>query len=746
MKYLLFSFLIFSGFRSCSQRGQMINGGFEQLNSQGKAVGWKYLSPEEQKTYSVELDSLVKVEGKRSISITKTSNEIPFGSVNHKISQTFEGSEIQLTGYLKTQDVSSSAGFWMRIDGTEGTIAFENMQKQNLKGTNDWKEYTITLPYDSQKARTITFGTLLAGTGKIWIDDLRIFIDGKPIEQAKVKTIVLSKVDADTAFAKRSGIDTIMLKKQQVANLAMLCEVWGFLKYHHPNVAKGKFNFDAELFRVMPFVVKASTNAELSKALEVWVDKLGKPELQVCKSCNIETGGNTAYKPDYGDIFNPAILSQSLVEKLLYILNNHNSGDQYYIKMAPNIGNPIFQNEKGYPWMAYPDEGYRLLCLFRYWNMVQYFFPAKHLIGRDWNQVLKEFISRFVLAANQKDYTLTALAMISDIHDTHANIGSYNQALENYRGTNAFPFQAKFIENKLTVTGYYLDEPELKQKVKIGDVIQRIDGESIDQLIKKYLPITAASNYTTQLRDMPKNYLLRTNKQSVLIEISREGKTQTITMETTELQKLNKLIDYDPDPKAPACKLMEGQIGYLFPGKYKNKDLPEIEKLFINTKGIVVDMRCYPSDFMPFTFVPFIKTVDSWFVRLTNGSLEQPGLFRTTSPLGTPGRNVYRGKVVVIVNELTQSQAEYTTMAFQSSPNVTVIGSTTAGADGDVSSIILPGNISTMISGIGVLYPDGTETQRKGVKINCIVHPTLNGIKAGRDELLEKAVAIINTN
>jgi C-terminal processing protease CtpA/Prc len=98
---------------------------------------------------------------------------------------------------------------------------------------------------------------------------------------------------------------------------------------------------------------------------------------------------------------------------------------------------------------------------------------------------------------------------------------------------------------------------------------------------------------------------------------------------------------------------------------------------------------------------------------------------------------------VVIVNEESQSQAEYTTMAFQSADNVTVIGSTTAGADGNVSTIALPGGISTLISGLGILYPDGTETQRKGVKIDVVVKPTIEGIKAGRDELLEKAKSII---
>jgi C-terminal processing protease CtpA/Prc len=85
-------------------------------------------------------------------------------------------------------------------------------------------------------------------------------------------------------------------------------------------------------------------------------------------------------------------------------------------------------------------------------------------------------------------------------------------------------------------------------------------------------------------------------------------------------------------------------------------------------------------------------------------------------------------------------------MAFRAGDNVTVIGSTTAGADGNTSKIHLPGGLLTMISGIGVYYPDGTETQRIGIVPDVEVKPTIKGIKEGRDELLEKAIKIINNN
>jgi hypothetical protein len=49
-----------------------------------------------------------------------------------------------------------------------------------------------------------------------------------------------------------------------------------------------------------------------------------------------------------------------------------------------------------------------------------------------------------------------------------------------------------------------------------------------------------------------------------------------------------------------------------------------------------------------------------------------------------------------------------------------------------------------MFSGLGVFYPDGTNTQRVGVRIDHYVTPTIEGIRTGRDELLEKAIELIN--
>jgi C-terminal processing protease CtpA/Prc len=196
-------------------------------------------------------------------------------------------------------------------------------------------------------------------------------------------------------------------------------------------------------------------------------------------------------------------------------------------------------------------------------------------------------------------------------------------------------------------------------------------------------------------------------------------------------------------------------IGYMYSEKFKNGDSAAIMAKFKDTKAIIIDLRCYPGGFMPFELTGRYFIPDKFqFVDFTTpvhhipGYYQKLGIERELRKYGIKfkgNKNYYKGMVVVLVNEWTQSSAEYQTMAFQATPNCVVVGSQTAGADGNVSSLPLPRNIRTLFSGLGVFYPDGTNAQRAGVRIDHYVEPTIEGIRQGRDEVLEKALEIINT-
>jgi C-terminal processing protease CtpA/Prc len=738
-------------FTQCTQPKFEFNGNLEIIDAKtGRPSGWLFsINPSQDKEYIVKLDSTIKQSGKFSVSIEKIGNNPQYNAIDFPVDKIFEGDEITLKGFVRTENVKSGyAGLWMRFHENGKVLALNNMQGKGLKGTQPWKLVSITLPYDRTRVTELHLGGLLVGDGKAWFDNLEILINGKPVNEAKFKDKVLTKSDADTAYKSSSGIKDIKLNDQQVVNLTLAGQFWSFLKYHHPSVAKGEYNWDAELFRLLPRVIASKDNKMLSKNLESFLDKLPKPS--TCKECSKALLAKYEITPNYGSLLNASVLSASLTEKLAGIKDNRNNSSNYYVKMGTS-GNPEFMNEKSYASMTYPDVGYRILSLYRYWAMINYFFPYRNVIGEDWNLVLTSSLPDFINAKNELDYSLATLKIIARVKDTHANIYSFNKALNEFKGKNAVPFEAKFIENKLVITALHTDTLDVKEKLAVGDIISKINGFGIDELVKKFLPYTPASNYDTQLRNISRDFLLRSNKGRVKLTILRQGNSFEYGTPMGPLQLGYK----DPlNDNAEAYKLLDNNIGYVFPGKYKNSMLSHIKKAFQGVKGIIIDMRCYPSDFMPFSFGSYLKDRESPFAKFTLGSISYPGSFRFGLPIKNGnffyengGReNYFKGKVIVLVNSTTQSQAEYTTMAFQSAANVRVLGSTTAGADGDVSSIILPGGIATMISGIGVFYPDGFPSQRVGVKIDYKVYPTIKGISAGKDELMEKAIEILNNS
>lgn len=744
---LIFLFVILLS--CCNLHSQnKFNGNIENLDAKGNPVGWDFTF-DHRNTFDVNLDSVIKKQGKYSVSISSGNSKDEYGAINFPIHSGFHGSTLLLTGFIKTENVTGGwAGLWLRVDGTDyETLGFDNMKTKGITGTNDWKEYWIQIPYknNNDDAIAINAGALLVGKGKMWVDSMRLYLDDVPIDKAPVSSPDCGALK-DTSFSKTSGIDSIVTNVQNIKYLALLGELWGFLKYHHPAIANGDYNWDVQLFRILPLVLNCHNDKDFSDRMEKWVDGLGKPKL--CFTCGLFTKDKElAIKPDYGHLFNNPVFNKTLTSKLEYIVANSNNDKNFYVSLNPGAENPLFNHEKGYNSMKYPDAGYRLLALYRYWSIIQYFCPNRNLIPEDWNKILPAFIPQILSADNKNSYVNTLVKLISCIHDSHAFIQSaiYNDYLGKYR----LPFQARFIEDRLVVTGYYSDTLQVKENFKIGDIITSINGTPVQALIKKYLPIVPASNIGTALRDMPGTYLLRSDDPWFKLEIIRNNNPLSVSQQGAENSKINAFAyDWNPNPKATGFHLINENVGYVFCAKYKNTDLDSLKKLFKNTKGMIVDMRNYPSDEMEHSFGSYFKPDSTGFVKFTRGSVSHPGAFVYTKELknGSKVNDNYKGKVVVLVNEGTQSNAEFVTMAFQSAPNVTVIGSSTAGADGNISEIHLPGGFTTYISGIGVYYPDGTNAQRKGVKIDMVVNPTIQGIIEGRDELLEKAVQLIEKN
>lgn len=525
--------------------------------------------------------------------------------------------------------------------------------------------------------------------------------------------------------------------------LVALGQLWGFLKYHHPAVAAGKYDWDVELMERIPGVLEAKSEKEWKRSLEKWVDGLPPiPENPDKKVPDREAKS----RPDYGELFNPDYFTPKTIDKIKYILENAVISSNYYIRVENGIIN--FDHEKAYEDVAYPDLSYRLLALFRYWNIINYFFPYRDLCDQKWSEVLVQMLPEFIKAKNEEEYILICLKLESKIDDSHGFFVTDNPVFRQKQGLLHPAFTVRFIENKLIVRNFIGEGTYPKENIEIGDIITDINGEAVDSLVKKMLPYTPASNYAVKLRDI-EPYILRGNASVMEVTILRDNKPLDLKILCYDLGQLDSIYK-KAVPKKEAYQIINDNIGYVLSSECSasNRDRG-ISKVLSGTRGLIIDIRCYPGDYISFPFLKHLNQRSFPFSLVTVADVSYPGyFFIVNEDKDVPKRvqkkqNAYEKKIVVLVNEQTQSMAEDVTLGLQLATNVTVIGSTTAGADGAVAKFSLPGGIVTYMSGRGVYYPDRSDLQRKGVKIDEYIEPTIAGIKAGRDEVLERAIEII---
>jgi C-terminal processing protease CtpA/Prc len=522
-------------------------------------------------------------------------------------------------------------------------------------------------------------------------------------------------------------------KLSETQKIATTCKTWGFLKYYHPNVADGSKNWDEQLLAILPQVEQAQTKDEFSTILENWITSLG--ELKAYKSINRDVKAEYFTKNlNLSWIDNSTVFSKSLSKKLKFIENNRFQGKQFYIDYESDL----LKNEIQYPDFKWTDRSFRLLAFFRYWNLVEYFFPYKYQMDQNWDNTLIEMLPRFIASESETDYNLAIKELTVKLNDGHASFDGMK--VHEYLGLKFTPIIFKIVDGKIVITHFYDNNLASLNDLKIGDIITKIDGKTIDEIINEKRKYINGSNKASVL-DNFKYVLLNGNEDKTEVELTRDGIKSIKIINRYPLGKIN--ITEVKNEKTE-WELLEGNIGYINIEKLSIINIPKIMEEFKNTKAIIYDLRGYPND-MLLSLAEYLNPTEKEYARHIISDLSYPGRFYWSEmkKCGKKNPDYYKGKVILTVNEKTFSQSEYLTMVLQTAPNVTTIGSQTAGADGPNLGFKIIKGFRSSFSGSGVFYPNKKETQRIGIVPDIVVKPTILGIQEGKDEVLDRALLFI---
>jgi len=547
--------------------------------------------------------------------------------------------------------------------------------------------------------------------------------------------------DGVQAVERGSRISVQQLSPMQVENLAVAGKVWGFLKYHHPVVTSGQRQWDYALLDILPAVLAARDRAGADALLVEWIAGLGP--LPDCNPCARLDPQGYHLLPRLGWLEDKSLLSPGLRDALQTVYRKRSSAKtQFYAGFGTTSGNPVFDKEADYKSLTFPDAGFQLLSLLRFWNIVEYWSPYRDQVDADWDTVLRESIAPVMQASSRSAYELAMIVVTARVNDTHTKLYT-SLPLAPPRGGCRVPVHVRFVEEQAVVAGYTDNDAGPASGLRRGDVIEAIDGKPLAALIDAWRPYYAASNEPTRLRDIAMR-LTGGACGPAQLTVRQDGQRRELAVVRMPIGRSAPLAH---DRPGETFQLLGDDIAYIKLSSIRSADIPGYMQRAAQTRGIIIDIRNYPSEYVPLWLGPYFVDKPTPFVRTTMGDAANPGGFTWRPETSLPVHpSPYRGKVMVLVDEESQSRSEYTAMALRAGPRARVIGSTTAGADGNASRFSLPGGLQTMISGLGVFYPDKRPTQRIGIVPDIRVAPTIEGIRAGRDEVLDAAINEIRSN
>lgn len=519
-------------------------------------------------------------------------------------------------------------------------------------------------------------------------------------------------------------------------------KAWNFIKYYHPDLASGKVDADS-LFLVN--VKDLSTKDDFNSVIARLTSKLNK---KFTTSASTETSKDIMMQNQNFDWFRNNRKISADNKDVLNNIYNH----RYNFESLPKGKLVSDEKEYTFPKTENLPLEYRLLTLAKIQGVVDYLFPHKYIMDKGFDEYFRNSLEKNSKINSRKDFELILARLVSKFKDSHA-LSFYKQL--NYRKdifnmTYLAPFDFQIVDDHILVTHLIFPEICSKAEIHVGDKITSINGKTIPQIIREKGELLSASNkeklvyilskYEYNLiwpDDLPQNTLVLQSAKS-----NKKLSSKTEMINTSDKEKYQVIVNYlqDKIKKADSRQLTHIDIAYFKINETLSfindvdddkidAKMDSILSSASHKKAIVFDMRAYPDwGGFPYHYIyKYFSPSENYFGKYYRPNLKNIGTFTYKDydyfP-SIPGKTIhsYKGKVYILVNPDTRSASEWYAMSLQKIfPQSLTIGQQTSGADGDLVKVKLPGDYLLEFTGNGIFYPDNSQTQQIGVRINEII-------------------------
>lgn len=537
-------------------------------------------------------------------------------------------------------------------------------------------------------------------------------------------------------------------------------KVWNFIKYYHPDLASGKMDADSLFLTHIP-----KDNGDFNTVVSNLTKELSNSKTLDSKP---ETSKDILIKNQSFNWFKKSkTLSKENKKRLEQIyMNRWTKTPHHYV---PEDGfTSDLPNEKEYPVEDQENLSleFRLLAMAKIWGVIDYLYPHQYLMAKDAEAKFEKYLQQSFTANSKKDFEEILAKTVSLLEDTHA-FRFYNQL--KYKAdifhTRYFaPFDYQIVDDYMLITKIIDPIRFQNANLNIGDRICSINGKKISQILSEKSNLLSTSNnegLRHRLSDYQMNLIWSDDLQTKRLKVQKRN---TKNFFTTSVEMLNPKVKSDLEAVSTYLKskiqakrshqlknqdIVYFRIDQTF-GMIEEVDDQDIDKKMkeildtaASKKALVFDMRGYPDwgGFVYHYIYSYFSPKENYFGKYYQQNLNSIGTFKYVSDSKTyfpeverMNTKLYTGKVFIIVNQETLSASEWNTMNLQYIfPQAITIGEQTAGADGDIKKMKLPGGYTLEFTGNGIFYPNGKLTQKLGVHIDKKIHYTDSDILAGKD-------------
>ena len=565
---------------------------------------------------------------------------------------------------------------------------------------------------------------------------------------------------------------------QEVKNLTAFSKLYGYIKYFHPSDETRKVNWDKMAILGMQKVKNADNDQELKSRLRELFLPIAptvtltnsKPSGKTFRTTYLEhiDGDTTELKTVTWQHLGVDIEHESPVYASSRINRDDHQANTPLFEQYPKVGETTIRQLTSSLWInvplaLYSDESHtlprsskvdlndlkkqlqtinldsttsknknvQLADIAIAWNELQHFYPYFDVIDTNWEKQLKTAFKKTLIDDTPQEFFTTFRSMLTSTQDGH--IGLYHPSLSDKGG---LPFLVDWVDNKVVVTH------SMHDIIQPGDIVKTLNGESAVKIVQEHRSLVSGSPQLSLHRSLRQ---LGTGKigTEATVEIKDKEGLKTHTVERLSRRSVIKIGQSD----FPVTGQIEDGIYYVDLDRASMDRINDNIDKIASSQGVIFDLRGYPNGNHEIIrhLLASPDTSDQWMQipKIIYPNQKNIVGYRKDGWQLKPAKPHIQGEVVFLTDDQALSYAESVMSLIAHYDLGEIVGQQTGGVNGNVNRLSMPGGFEFRWTGMKVVKHDGSQHHLVGVEPTVPVEKTIQGIRSGKDEYVEKAVQLL---